>query len=94
VTQQAASKIVVEMEGMGLLARVPDPTDSRVRRVTLTPQGQGLLSAGRAARAELEQTVAVEVGDLAAAKRALLSLLTQTGDLAAVTRRRARLTNE
>jgi DNA-binding MarR family transcriptional regulator len=92
VTQQAASKIVVEMEGMGLVARVPDSSDSRVRRVTLAPQGQGLLSAGRAARAALEQTVAAEVGDLAAAKRALLSLLTQTGDLAAVTRRRARLT--
>ncbi len=75
VTQQAASKAVVEMEGMGLVARVPDPADSRVRRVTLTEHGQALLAAGRAARAELEHTVADEVGDLDLAKRALVSLL-------------------
>ena len=92
VTQQAASKAVVEMEGMGLVSRVPDPADSRVRRVTLTTHGQALLAAGRTARAGLERAVATEVGDLAAAKRALLSLLEHTGHLDAVTRRRVRLT--
>lgn len=88
VTQQAASKTVVEMEGMGLVTRVPDASDSRVRRVTLTPHGNALLTAGREGRAALERAVAAEVGDLAAAKRALLSLLGHTGDLAAVRRRR------
>ena len=90
VTQQAASKVVVEMEGMGLVTRVPDSTDSRVRRVTLTSHGEALLTAGRKARAELERAVAAEVGDLAAAKRAVLSLLEHTGDLVAVARRRVR----
>ena len=90
VTQQAASKVVVEMEGMGLVSRVPDPADSRVRRVALTTDGQALLTAGRRARAGLERAVASEVGDLAAAKRALLSLLEHTGEMAAVTRRRVR----
>jgi DNA-binding MarR family transcriptional regulator len=94
VTQQAASKVVVEMEAMGLVTRVSDPADSRVRRVTLTPHGQALLTAGRKARAALEQAVATEVGDLAAAKRTLLSLLDHTGDLAAISRRRVRLATD
>src|ERR671912_615042 len=78
VTQQAASKVVVEMEAMGLVTRVYDPSDSPVRRVTLTTHGQALLTAGRKARAALEQAVTAQVGDLAAAKRALLSLLDHT----------------
>jgi DNA-binding MarR family transcriptional regulator len=90
VTQQAASKIVVEMEAMGLVTRESDRSDSRVRRIALTSGGQALLAAGRAARAALEQAVEAEVGDLADVKRALLALLDQTGDLAAITRRRAR----
>ena len=90
VTQQAASKVVVEMEAMGLVTRDPDRSDSRVRRVALTPRGQALLAAGRAARGALEQSVEAEVGDLAAAKDALIALLEHTGDLAAITRRRAR----
>jgi DNA-binding MarR family transcriptional regulator len=94
VTQQAASKTVVEMEGLGLVTRVPDPADSRVRRVTLTPRGQALLAAGRAARAELEHAVGGAVGDLGVVRRALVSLLEHTGDLAAVVRRRVRPTTE
>ena len=94
VTQQAASKVVGEMEGMGLVTRDSDRSDSRVRRVTLTARGQALLTAGRTARAELERAVVANVGDLAAAKQALLSLLQETGDLAAVTRRRARPTSD
>jgi DNA-binding MarR family transcriptional regulator len=94
VTQQAASKVVGEMEGMGLVTRDPDPSDSRVRRVTLTAHGQALLTAGRTARADLEGAVAANIGDLAAAKQALLGLLEETGDLAAVTRRRVRPTSD
>ena len=90
VTQQAASKTVAEMEALRLVTRVPDPADSRVRRVRLTAQGQALLAAGRAARAELERAVSADVGDLEAARRALVSLLEHTGELAAVTRRRVR----
>jgi DNA-binding MarR family transcriptional regulator len=89
VTQQAASKAVLEMEGLDLVSRIPDETDSRVRRVALTSHGQALLDAGRAARAELESAVAAEVGDLSHAKRVLVSLLEHTGALPPVTRRRA-----
>ena len=90
VTQQAASKAVLEMEALGLVSRIPDEADSRVRRVTLTEHGQALLEAGRAARAELERAVAADLGDLSDAKRVLVSLLEHTGALAAVTRRQAR----
>src|ERR671912_2975999 len=64
VTQQAASKVVVEMEAMGLVTRDLDRSDSRIRRVALTSRGQALLTAGRAARASLERVVEAEVGDL------------------------------
>lgn len=90
VTQQAASKSVVEMEALGWVSRIPDNADSRVRRVILTRHGQALLDAGRAARTELERAVAAELGDLSEAKRVLVSLLEHTGALAAVTRRQAR----
>ena len=90
VTQQAASKSVVEMEALGLVSRIPDNADSRVRRVILTGHGQALLDAGRAARAELERAVAADLGDLSEAKRVLVSLLEHTGALAAVTRRQAK----
>jgi DNA-binding MarR family transcriptional regulator len=93
VSQQAASKTVVEMEALRLVARVPDAADSRVRRVQLTDQGRALLAAGRAARAELERAVGADVGDLGAARRALVSLLEHTGELASVTRRRVRPTS-
>lgn len=94
VTQQAASKSVLEMEGLGLVSRILDEMDSRVRRVTLTSHGQTLLEAGRAARADLEGAVEADVGDLTDVKRVLVSLLEHTGALAAVTRRRVRPPSE
>ncbi len=92
VSQQAASKSVAEMEDLGLVARTADPADSRVRRVGLTDHGRALLSAARTARAELERAVAVNADDLAAAKRTLVGLLEQTGELGTVSRRRVRPT--
>ena len=43
LTPAAASHMVQRMVEMGLLERVEDPADRRVRLLTLTPGGQGLV---------------------------------------------------
>ena len=50
VTAAAASQIVERLSGMGLLERSEDPSDRRVRQVTLTPKGRGLVARGVEAR--------------------------------------------
>ena len=89
VTQQAASKTVVEMERLRLVERTADPTDSRVRRVSLTPHGRAVLDAGRAARREVDDSL--DAVDLASTRRTLIALLDKTGGLDEVRGRRARL---
>jgi len=92
VTQQAASKFVLELESLGYAERRPDPVDSRIRRVALTAQGQSLVEQARAARAKLEAEVSAAVGAHAvrAARRALVAMLEVTGGTDAVARRRVK----
>jgi len=92
VTQQAASKVVLELEGLGYVERKPDPLDSRVRRVALTALGHGAIERARAARRSLERVLEQRVGAraLAATRRTLLALLEITGGLSDVAQRRVR----
>ena len=92
VTQQAASKSVVELEQLGYIVRQADSVDNRVRRVTLTPAGREVVETGRDARAGLESRLREIVGDddLAAAKRAIAVLLDEVGGIEAVRGRRVR----
>jgi DNA-binding MarR family transcriptional regulator len=84
VTQQAASKQLLELERLGYVARVPDPSDSRIRRAELTERGRQLVEDSRRLRSELD----VHGDD--AAKRALIRLLDATGGTETVLRRRVR----
>ncbi|MBL1074448.1 MarR family transcriptional regulator [Nocardia sp. 2] len=63
ITQQGASKLVVELETLGYVARTSDPGDSRVRRIALTERGHACLAAGRAARADQQAALAERLGD-------------------------------
>ncbi|MFI6097775.1 MarR family winged helix-turn-helix transcriptional regulator [Lentzea sp. NPDC051213] len=81
VTQQAASKQLLELERLGYVARVPDRVDSRVRRARLTDRGRRLVEDSRRIRRELD----VHGGD--AAKRALIRLLDATGGTEKVLKR-------
>ena len=56
VTQQAASKVVRELEGLGHVERRPDESDNRVRRVALTGTGRSVVDRSRGHRAALEAT--------------------------------------
>ncbi|WP_246291264.1 MarR family winged helix-turn-helix transcriptional regulator [Lentzea indica] len=83
VTQQAASKQLLELERLGYVARVPDRVDSRIRRAQLTGRGRRLVDDSRRFRRQLDARVG---GD--EAKRALIRLLDATGGSGNVLRRR------
>ena len=80
MTQQGASKQVVDLERLGYAERVADPLDQRIRRVRLTVAGRAVLSAGRQARLEIEAEVTERVGahQVEAARAALVALLSLT----------------
>jgi DNA-binding MarR family transcriptional regulator len=73
VSHQAAGKVVSEMEGLGLVRRVPDSADARRRIVTLTPKAREVMEAGGAARAAIVRRLEDACGpdDLAAATRVM-----------------------
>jgi DNA-binding MarR family transcriptional regulator len=50
VSAAAASQIVDRLVGMGLIERSEDPTDRRVRQITLTSRGRSLVARGVKAR--------------------------------------------
>ena len=81
MTQQGASKQVLELQSLGCVERFVDPTDQRVRRVRLSPKGWKVLEAGRRARRQMEMDVAAAVGEetIAAAKVALSAMMTVVG---------------
>ncbi|MCX7775675.1 MAG: MarR family transcriptional regulator [Spirochaetaceae bacterium] len=52
VTGAAASQMADKLVAMGLVERTEDPTDRRVRRLSLTPRGRAVIEAGMKARQE------------------------------------------
>lgn len=63
VTQQAASKSVVDLEKRGYLSREPDPADARARQVVLTARGDAVIAAARRHRAALDSELRQALGD-------------------------------
>ncbi len=92
VTQQAASKVVVELEGLGHVERRADPTDSRVRRVVLTDTGGDVVARSREQRAALEADLVDRFGRDAVetARAVLVGMLELTGGLPDVSHRSVR----
>ncbi len=69
VTPATISRLVSELERLGLVSRVTDRADARVRRVSPTPQGVALLKEGRRRRVA---RLATAVHALGADERATL----------------------
>jgi DNA-binding MarR family transcriptional regulator len=90
ITQQGASKAVAELETLGYVERVPDPTDARVRNVQLSTRGREAVTASRKARERLMRKLASTCGEktVVEGKRILAALLDQLGGAEAVKRRR------
>ncbi|MFH8573898.1 MarR family winged helix-turn-helix transcriptional regulator [Streptomyces sp. NPDC017993] len=89
MTQQGASKAVVELERLGYVERVADPQDARARRVALTAHGRAAVAAARRARSAVDERLAARFGaDRLAEHRALLAqLLDELGGTTDVRRR-------
>jgi DNA-binding MarR family transcriptional regulator len=90
ISQQAVSKSVRELDGLGYVTRRADPGDSRLHRVSMTAKGWSVVEASRAARAELASTLArlVDPDDIDATRRVLVAALEGLGALPAVEQRR------
>jgi DNA-binding MarR family transcriptional regulator len=90
VSQQAASKVVAELEALGYVERTGDDGDARIRRVGLSRRGRAAIAAGRRARLRLEQRLETRCGaaDMAAARDLLSRALTELGGADAVRARR------
>jgi DNA-binding MarR family transcriptional regulator len=92
VTQQAVSKTIAELEGLGYVRRRPDPRDARVRLVSLTDRGRAAVDAAREERAAVVEELRERLGArrVDAATRVLREVLEVGGWDAAVRARRVR----
>lgn len=93
VTQQAASKVVAELLELGVVERVADEADARVRRIRLTRRGRAAVARTRDARAALMRKLEARHGKPAIDEaRALLgAVLDDLGGAPAVRARRVLL---
>lgn len=90
VTQQAASKTVAELIGLGYLEDA-ESADARVRRVALSERGHAAIEAARSIRARYQRRLSKKHGpELARACRLLAAVLDDLGGAAAVRTRKVR----
>jgi DNA-binding MarR family transcriptional regulator len=80
MTPQAMGELVDELEGLGYVARKPDPTDRRAKLITLTETGRQCVAAGINTIGDIERRIDDALGvkrhrDL---RRMLLELLAQS----------------
>jgi DNA-binding MarR family transcriptional regulator len=92
VTQQAASKSVVDLEKRGYLSREPDPADARARQVVLSARGEAVIAAARRHRAALDSELRQALGDerVEAARLLLVDVINLLGAAPALRARAAR----
>jgi DNA-binding MarR family transcriptional regulator len=62
-TKQAVGEVVVDLEGLGYVERMPDPADGRAKIIRLTEQGREVVAAAMAVFAEIEREWAERVGE-------------------------------
>lgn len=64
ISKQAVGQLVAELEHMGTLERVPDPSDGRARLVRFArgPDGRSVLFHGLSVLRQVEQELAQELG--------------------------------
>lgn len=79
VSQQGASKLVIDLERRGLVERHPDPDDARAKRVQLSAVGWSAVRAARRERAAVLAEVRAALGPTRSAQ-----LLRRLGELSEV----------
>lgn len=62
VSKQAVSQLVRELESMGVIESVPDPSDGRAKLLRFTPEGRTGSLEGLVVMAELEDEISAALG--------------------------------
>ena len=62
MTPQAMGELVDELEGLGYLVRMPDPTDRRAKLIMLTESGHECVAAGVATIGDIERRITEALG--------------------------------
>lgn len=62
VTKQAAAQTIAVLEGFGYVDREPDPSDTRRKRVRVTPRGHELMTIGGALFDDVRSRWAARIG--------------------------------
>lgn len=62
MTPQAMGDLVDDLERLGYVTRLPDPTDRRAKLVTLTPKGRACIDAAHETIAEIERGLETILG--------------------------------
>ena len=80
MTPQAMGELVDELEGLGYLVRMPDPTDRRAKRIMLTESGHECVAAGVATIGDIERRITEALGARGHGqlRRMLLTLLAES----------------
>ncbi len=73
ITKQAMSELVIDLERLGYLERIPDPHDRRAKLIRFTDKGSAAVRA--ATRALQEMDVALGERALGSLRRGLLAIL-------------------
>ena len=63
VTKQAISQLVGDLEAMGVVQRIPDPTDGRAKLVVFADGGPAVLMHGMRLLAEIDAELAAALGE-------------------------------
>lgn len=80
MTPQAMGELVDDLEDLGYVVRVPDPTDRRAKLVVLTGRGRECVAAGRAAIEGIEERLEELLGPRGRATlRRLLARVIESG---------------
>lgn len=75
-SKQAVGQLVDDLEEAGVLARIPDPSDGRAKRIVFTPKGRQGMLMGLEHLRSVEKKLAKSVGreTMAQLRDALLTL--------------------
>ena len=63
VSKQAAAKTIAALEQLGYVAREPDATDARRKRIAVTPRGHDLMEVGGALFDDVRARWAARIGE-------------------------------
>lgn len=77
ITKQAVGQLVDELEALGYVERIPDPTDARARLVVYTDRGRAAMFEGLAALGRVEARVRDVIPDVDGLRDTLAAIITR-----------------